>query len=235
MYYDPYKVLGVSPDATDDEVKTAYRKLSRKYHPDANVNNPNKAEAEEKFKQVQAAYDEIEKLRSGKGSTGYGGYGQSYGGYSRSYGNTGYRDPFGGFSSAFRNAYGNYGNTWSTSSDSVELQAAENFIRSGSYQDALNVLNRMESEERSARWYYLRAIANAALGNQMNAVSDAETAVRLEPGNYSYRNLLSRLQSGQSTYRDMSDSYGREDIFGGSVCWEGLCIASLCCPCNGPC
>ena len=44
---DPYKVLGISRDATDDEVKQAYRKLSRKYHPDANINNPNKDKAEE--------------------------------------------------------------------------------------------------------------------------------------------------------------------------------------------
>ena len=47
---DPYKVLGVSRDASDDEVKKAYRTLSRKYHPDANINNPNKDQAEEMFK-----------------------------------------------------------------------------------------------------------------------------------------------------------------------------------------
>ena len=54
---DPYQVLGVSRSASDEEIKKAYRTLSRKYHPDANVNNPNKDQAEERFKQVQQAYD----------------------------------------------------------------------------------------------------------------------------------------------------------------------------------
>ena len=58
---NPYQVLGISPGASDDEIKKAYRALSRKYHPDANINNPNKAQAEEKFKEVQQAYDQIMK------------------------------------------------------------------------------------------------------------------------------------------------------------------------------
>ena len=56
---DPYRVLGVSQSASDEEIKKAYRTLSRKYHPDANVNNPNKEQAEEKFKEIQAAYNQI--------------------------------------------------------------------------------------------------------------------------------------------------------------------------------
>ena len=56
---DPYKVLGVSYDATEDEIKKAYRALSRKYHPDANVGKPNQKELEEKFKEVQQAYSMI--------------------------------------------------------------------------------------------------------------------------------------------------------------------------------
>ena len=54
---NPYEVLGVSPDATEEEIKKAYKTLIKKYHPDLNTNNPNKDEYEEKFKEVQQAYD----------------------------------------------------------------------------------------------------------------------------------------------------------------------------------
>ena len=56
---NPYQILGISSDATDDEVKKAYRTLSKKYHPDANINNPNQAAYTEKFKEVQTAYKTI--------------------------------------------------------------------------------------------------------------------------------------------------------------------------------
>mgnify|MGYP003223073068 CR=1 FL=1 len=56
---DPYSILGVSRDASDEDIKKAYRKLSRIYHPDANINNPNKDQAEAKFKEIQQAYQQI--------------------------------------------------------------------------------------------------------------------------------------------------------------------------------
>jgi molecular chaperone DnaJ len=63
MIANPYKVLDVSPNASNEEIKKAYRELSRKYHPDSYVNNPLAGLAEEKFKEVQEAYEQIMKDR----------------------------------------------------------------------------------------------------------------------------------------------------------------------------
>lgn len=62
---NPYEVLGVSRNASLDEIKKAYRELSRKYHPDSYVGNPLSSLAEEKFEQVQEAYDAIMKEKNG--------------------------------------------------------------------------------------------------------------------------------------------------------------------------
>lgn len=82
---DPYKVLGVSRDATDDEIKAAYRELAKKYHPDNYADNPLADLVEEKMKEINEAYDMIRKERSGKGSgssdgAGWGSYGGTNGG-----------------------------------------------------------------------------------------------------------------------------------------------------------
>ena len=69
MTKNPYDVLGVSPNASDDEIKRVYRDLTRKYHPDANVNNPLADLAEEKFKEVQEAYDIIMRERANGGNS----------------------------------------------------------------------------------------------------------------------------------------------------------------------
>ena len=82
-YKDPYKVLGVSPSATDDQIKEAYRKLARKYHPDKYTDSDMKDLAEEKMKEVNAAFEEIQQMRSNGGSSRSGSYSSSnYSSYS---------------------------------------------------------------------------------------------------------------------------------------------------------
>ena len=114
MTKNPYDVLGVSPGASDDEIKKAYRDLTRKYHPDANVDNPLADLAEEKFKEVQEAYDTIMKERS-SGNAG----GSSAGSYS-----------YGGGSS-------------SGAAPDPRLQAAANYINSRRFREALNTLDQV--------------------------------------------------------------------------------------------
>lgn len=63
MAKDPYKVLGIDKTATDEEVKKAYRELARKYHPDNYVNTPLSELADEKMKEVNEAYETIQKMR----------------------------------------------------------------------------------------------------------------------------------------------------------------------------
>ena len=133
MTKNPYDVLGVSPNASDDEIKRAYRDLTRKYHPDANVNNPLADLAEEKFKEVQEAYDVIMKERE---SGGYG-YGRHSAGQSGGYG-YGYQQS------------GTYSNN--SGQQNVEIQAVYNSINSRRFQEALNLLSRMPT--RDAHWYY---------------------------------------------------------------------------------
>lgn len=225
MMTDPYQVLGVFRDASTEEIKKAYRTLSRKYHPDANINNPNKAEAEEKFKQVQQAYKQImEEKENGTSSySSQGSYGGSYGsgGYGGSYGNGGYGANYGGY---------NYG----SSTEDAELRAAANYLNNMRYQEAMRVLNNISRH--NAQWYYLHAIANAGLGNNISAVQDAQTAVNMEPDNMQYRQLLSQLQGGGQWYTDMGQGYGYERAGGdmGKWCCECLAINAMCnCCCYG--
>lgn len=215
---NPYKVLGVSEGASEEEIKKAYRTLSRKYHPDANVNNPNKEEAEEKFKEIQQAYQQIMREREGgyqSGSYQGGGY-QNAGGYSGFGG-------FGGFG-----GYQNAGQTNNWSESEVRLQAAENYVRSGHFKEALHVLS--EISEKSARWYYISAMANSGQGNTVLAKEHAQMAVSMEPNNMLYRQLQQQLENGTQWYRSMGETYGSPMSGQGDWCMK-LCMLNLMCNC----
>lgn len=81
---DPYEVLGISRNATDSEVKSAYRKLAKKYHPDNYNNSPLASVAEEKMKEINEAYDAISNERKGKGQANGANGGYAGANYTRS-------------------------------------------------------------------------------------------------------------------------------------------------------
>lgn len=219
---DPYSVLGVSRDASADVIKKAYRKLSRIYHPDANVNNPNKAQAEEKFKEIQEAYNQIMFEREhGEGSYGNNRAGSGQGAGGGTYGGYGYGG-FGGFGQGYGGTYSN---------DGPRINAAINYINNGRYAEAMNVLDGMPLSEHNARWYYVHAYANYGMGNIINAREDARQAVNLEPGNQEYINLLSQLENGGTWYQNMGNAYDTGSGSTGSCCMRLLCLEMLCSGC----
>ena len=233
---DPYKVLGVSRDASDDEVKKAYRTLSRQYHPDSNINNPNKDEAEEKFKEVQAAYKQIMYERQNPGaSSSQSGYGESYGGGYQSSGDF-WDDFFGGGGYTYGSGQQRTQNQ-NEDEDTVRLRAAANYLNARHYQEAMNVLGSIKT--RNAQWYYYSAIANSGLGNNVLALQQAQQAAKMEPGNQTYQDLVRRLQSGSSWYETRQNPYGGATAHASSNWCLRLCLLNLflnlCCGGGGLC
>ena len=208
---DPYQVLGVSPTASDDEVKKAYRTLCKKYHPDANVGKPDAAQAEKKFMEVQQAYEEIMHRRQGGGQRA----GSGYNGGAQQQRQPQPDDPFASFWGAYGgNPYGNagYGGYGSAGygqaqqDDSIEMRAAKN--------------------------YFLSALAQSGLHNNAQAMEYARQAASMEPGNMQYQQLLSQLQGGGSWYSQQGQEYGRRTGGMNSVCTTFM-LLNLCCACCG--
>jgi len=250
---DPYSVLGVSRDASDDEIKKAYRTMSRKYHPDANINNPNKEQAEEMFKTVQQAYNQIMKEREYGYSSSYGQtYSQTRGGYGRASGYGGHgsaggfreddRDfregdfgdfrgfwgfgPFGFGSYSYSSGSSGRANMNGNDPVTMRLRAAVNYINNNSFDEAINTLDSIE--DRDGRWYYYSALAHAGKGEEATAIEHASRAVEIEPDNLEYQILYQRLSSGGNWYQGRRTAYGPSS--GAGFCMRFACMY-LCCNC----
>lgn len=175
---DPYKVLGVTPETSDDDVKRAYRELARKYHPDNYVGNPLADLAETRMKEINEAYDQIMNVRTGKSSGAQTGAGQGYG-------------------------YGYAGTQTGASSNPMysQIRAA---INAGNLAMAEEMLQR--TPQRDAEWYFLMGSVYYRKGWFDEASRAYTQACNLDPANAEYRNALNMLNmsGGYGGYRPMA-------------------------------
>ena len=167
---DPYKVLGVEPTATDEEIKDAYRALVKKYHPDKFADSDLAELANEKMKEINSAYDEIQKMRSG------GGTNQNRGGYQ-----------YGGFNPG-------------SSSRSEFYTRVRQFINMGSIFEAEQMLISTPQQNRNAEWNYLYACVMVKKGYYADAQRYFDMACNMEPNNQEYQNARNMFRSRSQQY-----------------------------------
>jgi len=203
---DPYEVLGVPSSATDEEVKKAYRNLARKYHPDNYHDSPLADVAQEKMKEINEAYEEVQSMRKngGAGQSSYGGYG---------------RNPYG------QNPYGAYGGGYGGDPAFVRVRLS---IAQGELNLAEELLNAMS--DHNAEWNFLKGAICYRRGWMDEAKRYYETAVQMNPNNPEYRRALDILEGQGTTYRP--NGYGNRStaVFGGDACTR-ICGALICVNC----
>ncbi len=193
---DPYKVLGVSPDASDAEIKKAYRELARKYHPDKYSDSDLSELAGEKMKEVNAAYEEIQKIRSGKSS---GSYGEGSSGT--------------GFSGGF-NGSGN-----------PKFARIRVLINQGSMAEAERLLREIDINDRAAEWNFLMGCVELKKGNSLDASRYFDTACSMDPSNAEYAAMRMRMRSygGFGNMSSGRGGYSGCDICSSLICADCCC------------
>lgn len=249
MVDDPYKVLGVSQGATQDEIKRAYRRKAKECHPDLHPNDPT---AERRMNEVNEAYDMLmnpdkyaqrraQQQAQQQYSQQYGNpYGQySSGGYQgnrqQGYGQQG---NYGGWSSDFGFGFddffgfGGYNTTVQPPreemSDSPQIRQVVRDINQRQYQMALSRLQSIPSTGRNARWYYLSGLANHGAGNTIAATEHMQRAVQLDPNNQAYHTLLRQYRQAGQTYETNARGYNTWAMDPSRLCMN-LCLLQMFC------
>lgn len=210
---DPYQVLGVSPSATDEQIKNAYRELARKYHPDNYANNPLADLAQEKMKEINEAYDQIQRQRkqqqSSRSGQSYSQGGYSQGGYSRGYAGQG----------------------------GSQFADIRQLLNANRVSDAEELLEGIPQSRRDAEWYFLRGRVFYVRGWLDQAYNYYVRANQMSPGNAEYQTALNQLMWQRNTGRPAGGYGDYRNVQTGGVSGCDMCMglicADTCCECMG--
>lgn len=239
MIDDPYKVLGVAPSAGQDEIKKAYRRLAKEYHPDLHPNDP---AAARKMNELNEAYDMAmnpDKYAARRAQQQQAQQQRQYSSGQQS--QSQYRGPGGwasdnwgfDFDDFFGFGFGGAQQRADTqprpeAQDSPEIRRIITYINAGQYQEAVYLLTRIPSTGRNARWFYLSALANRGQGNTVQAVDQMQRAVQMDPNNQMYHQLLRQFRQAGQTYEHNAEGFNMQAMDLQKICL-GLCAAQLCC------
>jgi curved DNA-binding protein CbpA len=213
----PYEILGVSPSASDDEIKQAYRALAKKYHPDNYTDSPLADLASEKMAEINAAYDQIQEMRkngsaSSRQNSGSGG---AYGAY--------------GFGGSYSGGY-----QQNTGANNGPFADIRRLIATGRVIEADELLNGVPASSRDAEWHYLKGRILHSRGFLEDSIAYFRQAVDMNPSNPEYRQWLNMMEN-QRTY-GYQGNHGPQTVFTTLPC-QNLCATLLClqCVCGGCC
>lgn len=212
---DPYKVLGVSPEATDEEIKSAYRQLVKKYHPDNYADSPLADLANEKMQEINEAYDMVMKSRRSGASASASG--SSY-------------DPNAGYS-------GGYSGNTSYGGQSSGLNDIRSLIQQNRLVEAEELLDGIPANRRDGEWYFLKGTIFFKRGWLDDAMNNFTIACRMNPNNPEYRAALNRMMwQQQGNMGSPNGAYRTGGNVGGASacdCCSSLLCADCCCECMG--
>lgn len=194
-----YEVLGIREGASEEEIKTAYKKLAKKYHPDRYLDNPLSDLAEEKFKEINVAYDQL--IKNNRNSN------QSYG------------------QSQNNNQQNSY-NRSSSQSGNISFQRIRQMIQARQFREADRMLN--EISNRNGEWHFLKGINAMNTGQFQKGYDHLRNAVQLEPNNLEYRQAYDQIQRRSTGYRNMSNSRGYSQVNTCDCCTNLICADCLC-------
>ncbi len=216
---DPYKVLGVSPNASDDEIRRAYKELVKRYHPDQYQGNPLADVAEEKMQQINEAFDYIMTQRRG------GGYTNSYNGGANPYSSGGY-------------SYGGTQNSYDHTGYGYDSAQIRQLLQSGSVTKAEQMLNTVPQNMRDAEWFFLMGSVCYKRGWLNDAYNNFVNANRMDPTNTEYASAVNQMNRQRGGYMNMGGSpmrgAGRSaDMNTACNCCSDLICADCCCECMG--